>query len=99
MQDRITMKMLEARVNILNTTLGCPTEYWTPCKVDGKWICNPLHFYIGQAYGGYRLEQLSNKGGGAHDISPRGTKREVWTYVTAMIQGAGYMSIEIHAND
>ena len=88
MQDRITMKMLEARVNTLNTALGCPTEYWTPCKVDGKWICNPLHFYIGQAYGG-----------GAHDISPRGTKREVWTYVTAMIQGAGYMSIEIHAND
>ena len=99
MQDRITMKMLDEGVNALNTKLGYPTEYWQDYKIDGKWISNPGHFYIGQAYGGYRLEQLTNKGCSAYDISPRGTKREVWTYVTAMTKGASYMSSAIHAND
>ena len=95
MQDRITMKMLAEGVNALNTKLGYPTEY----SKAGHPICKSGHFYIGQAYGGYRLEQLTNKGGGARDISPRGTKREVWAYVTAMIKGAHYMSSAIHAND
>ena len=104
MTNRITEKMLDARVNQLNVTLGYPTEYCTPSKIDGKLVCNPNHYCIGQAYGGYRLEQLVGQGGGARDISPQriglimplrfselvccGTKREIWDYTTAMIAGA-----------
>ena len=88
MTNRITEKMLDARVNQLNVTLGYPTEYCTPSKIDGKLVCNPNHYCIGQAYGGYRLEQLVGQGGGARDISPRGTKREIWDYTTAMIAEA-----------
>ncbi len=87
MSNRITIKMLEARVNQLNNWLGYPTEHWKPYRVDGNLVANPNHYYIGMAYGGYRLEQLCNEGGGARDISPRGTKRETWDYVTAMIAG------------
>ena len=85
--DRISEKRLECRVNLLNNMLGYPTEYWKPYKVDGVHACNPNHYYIGKAYGGYRLEQICNLGGGARDISPRGTKREVWDYIGGMIKG------------
>lgn len=88
MSNRITIKMLEARVKQLNNTLGYPTEQWKPYKIDGRLSSNPKHYYIGTAYGGYRLEQIATTGGGAHDISPRGTKRAIWDYVTAMIIGA-----------
>ena len=85
--DRITNKMLDARVNSLNNILGYPTERWKPYRVDGRWVANSNHYYVGKAYGGYRLEQLCTDGGGALDISPRGTKREIWDYTTAMIKG------------
>ena len=87
MSNRITIKMLKARVNQLNNCLGYPTEPWKPYLVNNRLVGNIDYFYIGQAYGGYRLEQICTEGGGARDISPRGTKREVWDYVTAMIAG------------
>ncbi len=83
MSNQITLKMLQVRVNELNNVLNQPTEY----SKFGHPICNPGHYYIGQAYGRYRLEQLANVGGGARDISPSGTKREIWDYATAMIKG------------
>ena len=82
-----TMKQLEARVNTLNVVLGYPTEHYKPYKVRGRWIANPNHYYIGQAYGGYRLEQITSESGAARDVSPRGTKSEVWFYVHAMLEG------------
>jgi hypothetical protein len=42
-----------------------------------------LDFSIGYAYGGARLERRA----GSVDVSPRGTKREILTYIHAMIQG------------
>jgi len=38
---------------------------------------------LGGAYGGYRIEAE----GGARDISPRGTKRECYTFICAMLRG------------
>ena len=87
MSNRITIGMLESRVNHLNQALGYPTEQWKPYKIDGRLSSNPHHYYIGQAYGGYKLQQIANTRGGAHDISPCGTKREIWAHVTAMIMG------------
>jgi len=84
--QRITNKMLNGKVDLLNKLLGQPTETYSK-KANGQWVSNPKVFYIGAAYGGYRLERICNEGGGASDISPRGTKREVYDYVSAFIQG------------
>lgn len=40
-------------------------------------------FSIGGAYGGYRLERK----GQSVDVSPRGTKRECYDYIRAMLEG------------
>jgi hypothetical protein len=98
-----TMKQLEARVNTLNSVLGYPTEYWKPHKITFNkndevrkiWLTNPNHYYIGQAYGGYRLEQIVSESGAARDVSPIGTKSEIWFYVHAMLEG---ISINWHLN-
>lgn len=82
----ITKKMLKRKVDLLNKLLGQPTETYSK-KASGQWAPNPKVFYIGAAYGGYRLERMCNSGSGASDISPRGTKREVYDYVSAFIQG------------
>ena len=96
MSNQITLGMLEARVTMLNNALDQPTEYWD--KVSARPCHNVGHYYIGRAYGGYRLEQISSGTGAARDISPRGTKRETWDYVTAMIAGVEAAQ-NIHAND
>jgi hypothetical protein len=71
---RYTRKNLDEACAILNKESGSPLDY-----VAG-------HFYVGSAYGGYRLERLCSKGG-ASDISDRGTAREVHTFVSAMLKG------------
>lgn len=84
--QQITKSMLEGKVDLLNKMLGQPTKTYT--KNDaGKWVANPNVFYIGAANGGFRLERICNEGGGASDISPRGTKREVYEYISAFIKG------------
>jgi hypothetical protein len=85
MSNQTTIKMLESRVNMLNGALNQPTEYWD--KSSARPCHNVGHYYVGQAYGAYRLEQIASGTGAARDISPSGTKREIWDYVTAMIAG------------
>jgi hypothetical protein len=89
--ERITNKMLNGKVDLLNKLLGQSTESYSK-KANGEWAPNPRVFYIGAAYGGYRLERMCNSGSGASDISPRGTKREVYDYVSAFIQGVEELS-------
>ena len=43
-------------------------------------------YILGAAYGGYRLEK-ETPGGGCKDISPRGTKTEVYNWMNAYIKG------------
>ena len=85
MANSITIKILDSAVSRLNYALEMPTEQYIR-KPDGKLEGQAGHFYVGGAYGGYRLERMS-KGGGASDISPRGTKKEVWTFVQALLSG------------
>ena len=80
---RITMKQLEERITTLNDALGYSREPYSPFTHRA----NPNTFYVGQAYGGYRLEQIVSESGAARDISPRGTKREVYNYVDGMLKG------------
>ena len=53
---------------------------------NGSLIANAGTYYIGGAYGGYRLERMS-KGGGASDISPRLSKPALAEWINAYIDG------------
>jgi len=53
---------------------------------DGRLIANAGTYYIGGAYGGYRLERMAESGG-ASDISPRLSKRELADWINAYIDG------------
>ena len=78
----ITTKMLESIIESINKSLGYEIEPYS--KRDGKFKANPNTYYIGKAYGGFRIEQMVNEGGGWRDISDRGTKKECYTYLRGM---------------
>jgi len=84
--QRITKAALETRVHLLNLKLGEPR---TPYVVDDEFrhaMTQPGSYYVGQAYGGFRLEQMCDSGG-SRDISKRGTRREVYEFIGAMLAG------------
>jgi len=93
MTRRITTQILENAVQDLNEMLGLAITQYAE-DANGKvirdqngWLTtNAGTFYIGGAYGGYRLERMC-KGGGAMDISDRGTKREVLDTINAIKTG------------
>jgi len=79
--ERITKDRLQKRLDLLNGVLGVPLKpfYFE----DGKYRVNKETYCLGWAYGGVRLERA----GGSVDVSPRGTKRDVWNYIGAMLDG------------
>ena len=79
--DRITNKHLEVMTNRLNKLVGAEPEVWN--KETGK--SNAGTYYVQGAYGGYRLERIANGGGGASDISFRGTKREIYEQIRTAV--------------
>jgi hypothetical protein len=93
MPYRITKKDLDSRCKELNEKTKNPTTMFKfpigkePKGYKGS-IMNAGHFYTQTQEGGTRLEQIANPGGGATDISPfRGTKREIFDYIKAMLEG------------
>jgi hypothetical protein len=86
MAQRITKKDLYAQIELLNQTFGYRTEAWTK-GLDGRYYANPNTYVLDCAYGGYRLGQLCNEGGGERDISPRGTARETYYWIKAFMEG------------
>ena len=75
MRARITEKELKNLARILNEETGNPVDYFN--KETGK--CNPGNFHIDFAYGGTKLVQTCNNGGGCRDItSGFQTKRETY---------------------
>lgn len=86
MTNRITKKTLEAQIKYLNEMLGKRTEAYTR-GLDGKYHANPGTYVLDCAYGGYRLGQISNAGGGQRDITSRGTARETYYEIRAFIAG------------
>ena len=93
MTKRITTQILENAVIELNKMLGQPTTPYAENdqgkairNESGGLVPNAGTFYIGGAYGGYRLERMC-KGGGAMDISDRGTKRDVLDTINAIKTG------------
>lgn len=82
---RITNKQLEMLVDRLNETRGTPKEPWT--RTDSGLKANVNNYHIDSAYGGVRLVQHMNEGGGIHVISTNGfgTKRELDTFLRGML--------------
>ena len=65
MRDRITEKDLRNLARILNEETGNPVDYFN--EETGR--CNPGNFHIDFAYGGSKLVQTCNSGGGIRDIT------------------------------
>jgi hypothetical protein len=78
---RMTLKQLQNKVEYINELSGTPKQPYN------NRVSQINCYYIGQAYGGYRLEQISNKSGGAKDISDRLTARELSYFLNGMITG------------
>ena len=82
--ERITIEHIQNQVDILNEFTGQPKEHYTN-NDEGKLIANVGHYYIGQAYGGCKLEQVVNENGGVKEITYyRLTKRELYYVVQSM---------------
>lgn len=94
MSNRITNAMLERTVERINDALGVPNEpYQTDAdgkvlRKDGHTMVNAGCVYIAGAYGGTRLEQMS-EGGGCRDFLSTGyeTKRTVYNMAQAWLSG------------
>lgn len=87
--ERITDKHLKGLVDIINKKTGNPMEPYTPVRADNMCKANSGNYHLSFAYGGVKLVQLCNPGGGERDISTTGygTKRELYNWMTAFIRG------------
>lgn len=87
MSNTVSKSMLNFRVDDLNDILGAPkTPFKDERDAQGRLIVNDGHYYLDWAYGGVRLVKMC-EGGGCRDISPRGSKRETYLFIVAMIAG------------
>ena len=78
----LKMEKLNYAVSMLNHKLGMALEMYTDNKI------NSGHFYIEQAYGGFKLVRISNGDyGSVSDISSRGSKREVYDFIKGILLG------------
>ena len=84
--ERITIKHLHRVVALLNDAVGADREPYTRDD-EGRFRANVGTFRIDRACGGFRLERIASEGGGASDISPRGTAREIHEFIQAMLVG------------
>jgi len=86
MTNRIVNAQLTAVLALINETTGHSTEAWTKDET-GRWTANVGTYVLDWAYGGVRLCQLCNEGGGQRDITRRGTKRETYNQMRAFLAG------------
>ena len=86
--DRITNRHLESLVDRINKSTNNSLTPWnvTPGK---QYTANIGSYYIDGAYGGVKLVQMVNTGGGIRDISQQGfgTKRELYNFMRAFLSG------------
>ena len=82
---RITNKQLEALIDRLNTVRKQPLASWT--RSDKGLKANIGNYHIDSAYGGVRLVQHMNDGGGIDVISVDGfgTKRQLDSFLRGML--------------
>ncbi len=92
MTQRITMAILQKRLDILNDVFGYDLEPYTRDS-QGNVKGNHGTFVLNSAYGGHRLSQMVcfSGGTGERDLSPRGTARETYDVINAWIDAGEQM--------
>lgn len=87
MNNRITQKMLDVRVELLNQATGNPLETYR--QIDGRNVAQIGNYHISGAYGGFKLLQIVNEQGGCRDVLYSGyvSKRELYSLICAFHQG------------
>ena len=85
--DRITIKMLESRVDCLNKILNRPPTAYT--RSGTKFEANIGNFHLSEAYGGVCVHEMLGKGGGITEPIFYGhrPKREAFNLLNAYIRG------------
>lgn len=87
MVNRITIAMLEFKVDYLNKITNSPPTPWT--RRNGVMLANIGNHHLSQQYGGVCVHRMATKGGGVtcpldHGHAP---KRETWEKLNAYIAG------------
>lgn len=84
---RITEKDLKNLVRILNEETGNPVEYF---NMETR-RCNPGNFHLDWAYGGVKLVQTCNEGGGCKTITEGyNSKRVTYDLIQQFRSGIRY---------
>tara|TARA_R100000995_G_C3412442_1_gene90020 strand:+ start:307 stop:585 length:279 start_codon:yes stop_codon:yes gene_type:complete len=91
MSYRINKKELEYLVDQINTDTNNPLEPYTKDK-EGKFKSNPGNYHLGFAYGGVKLLQMVNEGGGVRDHLHTGytTKRKLYVALNSFLSGINH---------
>lgn len=86
--ERITEKDLLNIVTRINRAAGTPLTY-NDKQPDGKFKANIGNYHLDFAYGGVRLVQTQNEGGGIRNVTTGGygTKRELYHQMLAYLAG------------
>lgn len=93
--QRITEKMLEARVSYLNKITNSPATPYTRDE-NGRTKANIGNFHLSHAYGGVCLHRMHNEGGGVSCpiVNHHTTKRELMDALNAFINGIDFQKYE-----
>ena len=87
MTQRITDKMVQARIDTANHLLGFESE--VGYNTEGA-------LRIEKAYGGTAVSRMSGEFGGVSMLTGYGTKREAYNYLSGVIEGLR-MAAEVKA--
>lgn len=90
MAHRTTKAQLQTLCDYVNDATGHAREAWSR-DADGKYHANPGTFVLDYCYGGVRLSQMCNEGGGQRDITGRATKGETAERIRAFLAGVRCM--------
>jgi len=85
--NRITKKLLQSRIDTINSILGMPETPYT--RAEDKFTANIGNFSLSQAYGGYCVHRMVNKKGGVSTPIWAGhvSSREAYERICAFIAG------------
>ena len=87
MTNRITDRLLESALERLNDSLGLAhSAYKEERDARGRLVANAGTYVLDHSNGGVSLCRMC-EGGGQSTVSERGTKRECYTYIQAMLDG------------
>jgi hypothetical protein len=85
--NRITKKLLQARIDTINSILNLPATPYT-LQEDGTRSVNQGVFILTQAYGGYGVGKMSEEGGTGSAIwHGHITARDAYERISAFIAG------------